>query len=96
MGFIELVFGFDKMDVMVEKTVSDVVNVLKIVRERDGSAEKVYLYVLPNEFDIYDSEILSRRVGKDVKLYRVNDKEKYDPKDKASKAKPGKPAIYVE
>ncbi len=80
----------------VEKTVSDILNILKIVKEKEGKeAEKVYLYVIPNELSSYDSEILAKRIGKDVKVFAVNDKKKYDPQGKASKAKPGKPGIFV-
>lgn len=88
---------FDEAEKAVEKTVSDVLNVLKIVKEKQGKeVEKVHVYVLPNEFENYNSEELSKRVGKSVKVWKVNDKEKYDPEGKAGKAKPGKPGIYVE
>ncbi|MEK6927132.1 MAG: class I tRNA ligase family protein [Nanoarchaeota archaeon] len=81
----------------VEKTVSDVLNVLKIIKEKQGKdGEKIYLYVLPNEFDNYNLEILTKRIGKEVKVYAVNDKSKYDPEGKAGKTKPGKPGIFVE
>ncbi|MBM3233130.1 leucine--tRNA ligase [Candidatus Pacearchaeota archaeon] len=81
----------------VEKTVSDIINVLNLVKEKQGKeAEKVYLYVIPNEIEGYDSTILSRRVNKEVVVYAVNDKQKYDPSGKAGKSKPGKPGIYVE
>ena len=69
---------------------------MRIVKEKEGKeAEKVYLYVIPNELNNYDSEMLGRRVGKLVKVFAVNDKKKYDPQGKASKAKPGKPGIFV-
>ena len=81
----------------VEKSVSDIVNVLKLVKEKQGKeGEKVYVYVLPQEKEGYDATALSRRVGKEVIVYAVNDKTKYDPQGKAGKAKPGKPGIYVE
>mgnify|MGYP001596157193 CR=1 FL=1 len=81
----------------IDKSVSDIVNVLKLVREKQGKeGEKVYVYVLPNEKEGYDAVALSRRVGKEVIVYAVNDKVKYDPQGKAGKAKPGKPGIYVE
>ena len=57
---------------------------------------KVYLYVLPNEKEGYNGEVIGRRVGKEVKIFAVNDKNKHDPEGKAGKAKPGKPGIYVE
>ena len=88
---------FDKADEALEKTIKDVQNILKIVKERSGKeGKKVYLYVIPNEFDIYDSDELNMRLGIEVIAYRVNDKKKYDPEGKAGKAKPGKPGIFVE
>jgi len=81
----------------VDKTVSDIVNVLRIVKEKSGKdVEKIYLYVLPNETENYNSEMLEKRTGKKVEVYAVSDKKKYDPEGKASKARPGKPGIYVE
>ncbi|MDO8564108.1 MAG: class I tRNA ligase family protein, partial [Nanoarchaeota archaeon] len=80
----------------VDKTVGDILNVLRIVKEKQGKeTEKVYLYILPNEKEAYNEELLGKRVGKEVKVYLVNDKNKYDPEGKAGKAKPGKPGIYV-
>jgi leucyl-tRNA synthetase/predicted alpha/beta hydrolase family esterase len=87
----------EQMEKNVDKTVGDVLNVLKIVKEKTGKeADKVYLYVMPFEIGNYNSETLSKRIGKEIKVYAVNDKKKYDPEGKASKAKPGKPGIFVE
>jgi leucyl-tRNA synthetase len=81
----------------VEKTVSDIQNILRIVKEKSGKeGKKIYLYVLPNELKNYNSEVLSRRIGKEVSVFAVSDKKKYDPEGKAGKGKPGKPGIYVE
>lgn len=82
---------FDKIDAAVEKTVADVLNILKIVK-----GEKIYVYVLPNELEFYSAEEISKRVGKEVKVFAVNDKNKYDPQGKAGKVKPGRPGIFVE
>jgi len=88
---------FEKAEKDLDKTVSDILNVLKIVKEKSGEeGEKVYLYVIPNELGNYDISFLTKRVGKEVKVFAVNDKKKYDPQGKASKAKPGKPGIYIE
>lgn len=77
---------------IVDKTVSDILNILKIVKK----GEKVYLYVIPNELENYDGERIGARVGKRVEVFAVNDKKKYDPEGKSKKARPGKPAIFVE
>ncbi|HLD98049.1 MAG TPA: class I tRNA ligase family protein [Candidatus Nanoarchaeia archaeon] len=89
--------NLEKQEQVFEKTVSDVLNILKIIKEKnDNEAKKVYLYVIPNELNNYNSEILTKRIGKEVRVFPVNDKGKYDPDNKSGKAKPGRPSIYVE
>jgi len=78
----------------IEKTIEDVKNILKIVKGK--KVTKVYLYVLPNEFNNYNTGSLSERLGIEVMVYRVNDKDKYDPQGKSKKAKPGRPGIFIE
>ena len=88
---------FEEAEKNAEKVVSDILNVVKIVQEKKGKdVEKVYVYVMPNELGGFDVGELGKRVGKEVKVFAVNDKSKYDPEGKAGKAKPGKPGIYVE
>lgn len=87
----------EKIEIAVDNTVSDIMNILRLIREKEGKdSNKIYLYVLPNEIDIYDEKNLEKRVGRIVKVYAVNDKKKYDPDNKSKKAKPGKPGIYIE
>ena len=81
----------------VDKTVSDILNVLKIVKEKTGKeGNKIYLYVIPNELANYSADEIGKRVVKEIKIFAVNDKNKYDPQQKAGKTKSGKPAIYIE
>jgi len=81
----------------VEKTISDIFNILKIIKNKENKEpKKVYLYVIPNELNIYDHSLLSRRINKNVNIFAVNDKNKHDPENKSKKAKPGKPGIYIE
>ena len=87
---------FDKQDEALNKLVSDIINILKIVGEQKKDASKVYIYAIPGEKDFYDLEELNKRVGKQVEIYEVSDKKKYDPKNISKKAKPGKPGIYIE
>ena len=87
----------EKQEEEMEKTINDVLNILKIIKEKqDKEGEKIYIYVLPMELKNYDEKTLSKRIGKDVKVFAVNDKAKYDPQSKSSKAKPGRPGVFVE
>jgi leucyl-tRNA synthetase len=87
----------EQMEKNVDKTVSDILNVLKIVKEKSKKdISKIYLYAIPNETSNYNEKVLSNRLGLSVKVFAVNDKNKYDPESKSSKAKPGKPGIFVE
>jgi leucyl-tRNA synthetase len=70
----------------VEKLKEDITNIKKILAKKDA---KVYVYVLPNELEIYQDM-------KDVQVYAVNDKKKYDPENKSKKVKPNRPGIYLE
>ena len=87
---------FDKQDEALNKLVSDIVNILKIVGEQKKDASKIYIYVIPGEKDFYDLDELNKRVDKKVEIFESSDKKKYDPKGISKKAKPGKPGIYVE
>ena len=88
---------YEQAEKNVEKTVSDIINIINLLREKQKKeAEKVYVYVLPQEKEFYNEQEISIRVGKEVRIYAVNDKNKYDPKNWAGKAKLGRPAIYIE
>ncbi|MEM3113322.1 MAG: leucine--tRNA ligase [Candidatus Pacearchaeota archaeon] len=89
--------NLEKQEEIFDKTVNDIFNILKIIKEKQGKEGKdIYIYILPNEKDNYNEEILTKKTGKNVKVYLVNDKSKYDPENKSSKVKPGRPGIYVE
>ena len=88
---------FEEAEKNADNTVSDILNVLSIIRQKTGKeGAKIYLYVIPNELASYNAEAISKRIGKETKIFAVNDKKKYDPEGKAGKAKPGKPGIYIE
>ncbi len=90
----------EKIDIVekaLEQTVSDVMNILNIIKEKQGKeGKKVYLYVIPKEIENYKAHELEKRVGLEVKVFAVNDSKKHDPENKSGKAKLGKPAIFVE
>ncbi len=87
---------FEKEDFAKDKIVSDILNIIKILEDRKEKREKVFVYVLPKELRLYHKQEISKRVGKEVKVFSVADKNKYDPTNKSKNAKPGKPGIYLE
>ena len=86
----------EKQEQQNEQIFSDINNILKILREKGKKTKKIYLYALPKEVKSYDIKFLEDKLSIEVEIYSVSDKNKYDPQGKAGKAKPGKPAIYVE
>ncbi len=76
---------FEDTEVLVKKLFEDINHIKKILK-KEG---KVYVYVIPKELELYKSI-------EGVKVFSVSDKKKYDPQGKSKKAKPGKPAIYIE
>ncbi|MEM4325965.1 MAG: leucine--tRNA ligase [Candidatus Pacearchaeota archaeon] len=87
---------FDNQDKIVEEVIKDILNILKILRDKKKEVKKVFLYILPNEIDYYDKDEICFRVGKDIEIYSITDPKKYDPEGKSKKSKPGKPGIYIE
>ena len=87
---------FEKQEQAVEKIIEDILNIGKILEDKKEDKSKVFVYVMPNEFDFYDEKEISKKVGKYVKIFAVNDKEKYDPNNISKKSKPNKPGIYFE
>ncbi|MAE43168.1 leucine--tRNA ligase [Candidatus Woesearchaeota archaeon] len=85
----------EKEEQLIENTVADIRNVLKLVKIEP---KKVYLYVIPNEKEIFlqNKNILEKKIDLEVTVNAVNDKDIYDPQGKAKKAKPGKVAIFLE
>ncbi len=91
--------NLEKMEQALDKLVDDINHVVKILSEKEGKdATKAWIYVLPFEKKFIEESLseISKRTGVEVKVYSVSDKDKYDPAGKAGKAKPSKPAIYLE
>ena len=76
----------EKQEQQVEKLKQDINNIIKIIGKKNP---KIYVYVIPNEVERYKGI-------ENVNVFAVNDKDKYDPKSFAKKAKPGRPGIYIE
>jgi leucyl-tRNA synthetase len=79
---------------VIESLISDVNNILRIV----GMKKKLFLYSLPKEKELYFNakDLIKKRTNLEVEIYSVTDKDKHDPENKSKKAKPNKPAIYLE
>jgi len=85
----------EEQEQVVEKLVEDINHIVKMIKTK---IKKVFVYVLPNEKKIYSESknLIEKKTGLNVKIYTVNDKEKYDPENKSKKVKPGRPGIYLE
>jgi len=81
-----------------QKLATDINSVINLMKTHGKSYSKVFIYAIPKEIPGYKENIdlIKTSIGMDITIYAVNDKEKYDPQGKASKSKPGKPAIYLE
>ncbi|MCX8202313.1 MAG: leucine--tRNA ligase [Candidatus Micrarchaeota archaeon] len=89
---------YEKEEQMAKNLAADINNVAKLIKGKGAKIKKAYVYCLPNEKQGYmdNLEMVKRSIEMDIQVYAVNEKEKYDPQNKAQKAKPGKPAIYLE
>ncbi|MCL5730099.1 MAG: class I tRNA ligase family protein, partial [Candidatus Pacearchaeota archaeon] len=89
--------GFEMEEKIVERLAEDIKSVKNLIskREKPGAA---YVYVIPNEKKVFEDNLdnLEKKTQIHVKIYSVSDKDKHDPLGKSKKAKPGKPAIYLE
>tara|TARA_Y100000034_G_scaffold109381_1_gene140658 strand:- start:2337 stop:5006 length:2670 start_codon:yes stop_codon:yes gene_type:complete len=79
----------------IQKTMSDINQILQITNKK--SAKNIYIYVIPPELKKYEEaeSFLAGIFNTNVKIFASNDKKKIDPDNKASKAKFGKPGIYL-
>jgi leucyl-tRNA synthetase len=88
----------------VEKKVSSATDVNTSIVEQvnlalhktPGNYKKVLVYVMPFEIGKINVDQLHKEIGKETCVYSVADPKKYDPQNKAKKALPGKPSVYLE
>jgi len=85
-----------QLEEILKKTCDDLREVIKLSQKN----ERAYLYVVsPKELDYFKEclEFLKKEFGfKNVEVFLSTDKSKYDPEGRASRAKFGKPGIFVE
>jgi len=89
---------FDKEEQALDNLSEDISKILKVIQEKQGNnITKAFVYVIPNELEfLKDLSTVEKKTGLEIKVFAVNDKAKYDPENKSGKAKPNKPAIYLE
>jgi leucyl-tRNA synthetase len=85
----------EKEEQLIEKAIADIRNVMKLIK---ATPKKVYLYPIPPEKGAFldNKGKLEKTLQLKVEVYAPNDGNIYDPQGKAKKAKPGKPAIFLE
>ncbi len=91
--------NLEKQEQQIEKLTEDINNIVRLVKEKQKQEmKKAFVYVLPQEKQLYseNSEAIKKKTGLEISICAVNDKDKHDPENKSKKAKPGKPAIYLE
>jgi len=89
---------FEEEEKAIEKLIEDISNVARIVSLKGAKPKKVFIYCIPPEKQFLSEGVgeISARTGLEAKIFAVNEKEKYDPENKAGKAKPSKPALFLE
>ena len=88
--------NIEKQEQALHNTLSDINNILNIMKDKNTEAKTIHLYTMPNELTIFNEKQLTTKLGIQTKVFAVNDKNKHDPENKSKKAKPGKPGIYIE
>jgi leucyl-tRNA synthetase len=90
----------DEKKILKKGEVSDlngkIIEMVKEILGKVSGAKKAYLYVMPFEMDKIDAKKIEKGIGKPIQIFAVNDSKKYDPENKAKKALPGKPGVFVE
>ena len=91
----EVKIGKGKELGVMEKIIENVSGMIKRIEEKN-KVNKVYLYVMPFEIKQIDEKKIAKALGKETKIFAVNDSGKYDPEGRSGKARPGMPGIFVE
>ena len=85
-----------ELENMFRKNLEDLTQVIKLT----GKKNKACLYfVTDKELEYFEESLnyVKKQFGfKEILLFKTTDKKRYDPENKASKAKYGKPGIYLE
>jgi len=86
----------EQLEEILNKAKQDILNIKNILKIEKP---KTYIYCIPKELDFFKQNKDYLKTSTDsslLEIYAVNDKNRYDPENKAKKAKAGKPAIFLE
>jgi len=79
-----------------KKIIESISEIMRKFEARGDKISKVYFYFVPFEIGKVSQKKLKEGLGKEVFIYSVQDKKKYDPESRSKKARPGMPGIYFE
>jgi leucyl-tRNA synthetase len=90
----------NKKIIELEENFKNAIEDLRQVLKLAGKKKNAYLYVVSSEELKHlnqGKEFIKKQFGfEEVFIFKANDPKRYDPQNKASKAKYGKPGIYLE
>ncbi|MEM2954371.1 MAG: leucine--tRNA ligase [Candidatus Nanoarchaeia archaeon] len=80
---------------VISQLITDIEQILKLVNKE---VSNLYIYVIPKELKFYKENLafLEKEFKIKVAVFANNDPSRYDPQNKAQKAKPGKPGLFIE
>lgn len=85
---------YEKQEQYEKQLIEDIKHIIKITNKKP---KKIFIYCIPKELQLYTSSVEELKKIFDAQIeVQANNKATYDPQNKANKAKPGKPAIYIE
>ncbi|RMF55982.1 leucine--tRNA ligase [Candidatus Woesearchaeota archaeon] len=84
----------EEQEAAQNKLREDVRHIIGLIKKNPS---KIYIYVIPNELSTFESVADKIKDEFSCEVFvEASNKVSYDPQGKAKKAKPGKPAIFVE
>ena len=79
-----------------QKTIFHITEIINKLESKGRKIERVYVYVMPFELPKLNIKNIKETIDKNIQFFSTDDSKKYDPENKARKAKPNLPSIYVE
>jgi leucyl-tRNA synthetase len=77
-----------------EKIIANVSEIISRINKKQ-LIEKIYIYVMPFEINQIKKDKIEKALGRPTEIFAVNNPEKFDPENRAKKAIPGRPGVYL-